>query len=65
MSSRSFPPLVDLRATGWPPARVEIAEAIASVNNEIVERAAHDRLDVGDHIYSFAKWCELSGGPPQ
>jgi hypothetical protein len=61
MNSPPFPPLIDLRTAGWSPARVDLIEEIARINNEIVAHAALERLDLSDHVYSFPTWCDLNG----
>lgn len=55
----SFPPLLDLREAGWSETRMTTAASVANVNNCAVERAAHDRLDLTDHVYGFGHLCDI------
>ncbi len=55
----SFPPLLDLREAGWSETRMTTAALVANVNNRAVERAAHDRLDLTDHVYGFGHLCDI------
>lgn len=54
-----FPPLLDLREAGWPAARMATAASVAAVNNGAVERAAHSRISLTDHIYGFGHFCDI------
>lgn len=58
MSSPPFPPLVELRQTGWDSERIAAVERIAAPNNECVARAALARLAPQDHIAPFGAWCD-------
>lgn len=55
----AFPPLLDLREAGWPTARMATAVSVAAVNNGAVERAAHSRIGLSDHIYGFGHFCDI------
>lgn len=55
----AFPPLLDLREAGWPAARMVTAASVAVVNNGAVERAAHSRIGLSDHIYGFGHFCDI------
>lgn len=55
----AFPPLLDLREAGWPAARMATAVSVAAVNNGAVERAAHSRIGLSDHIYGFGHFCDI------
>ena len=51
------PPLADLAALGWPPARVAAALAVAAPNHLRIAQAAA-QLTLHDHVHSFAPWCD-------
>lgn len=59
---KPFHLMVDLRAAGWSEGRIKMALGIALSIDETVERIAHEKLGVNDHIYSFGTWCERAGG---
>lgn len=52
------PPLVDLRAQGWPDDRLEATLAVAIPNSRRVAQAALERLTFDDHIAVHPAWCE-------
>jgi len=54
-----FPPLVNLQEIGWNSERVAAVKAIAEPNNERIALAALTRLELHDHIASFAGWCDI------
>ena len=62
ISEKPFPPLIDLQDGGWPLSSPQMTAEITLRNNQIVERVATQRLELSDHIYGFALWCELDGG---
>lgn len=56
-----FPPLLDLRAAGWPEARMATAASVTAANNQAVSRAAEKHLDLTDHVYGFGHFCDVLG----
>lgn len=62
ISEKTFPPLIDLQDAGWPLSSPKMTAEITLRNNQIVERVATQTLELSDHIYGFALWCELNGG---